>query len=357
MYSLSYNSLTEIKSCQSVSKLSGSSRYKHIGAELVKRKYSKSILEIAGNVYEKYLSALKTCDHWEMPYNPDAVELVEPHGYEVAANIRQYRRISDGLRASSGKTVRTYQLNKTKVRKKISAMCRLSQAVKFIAFYSISFPVNAPDDVLYKIFNSWLTNCRKRYGLKTYLWVAERQKNATLHFHLLTTNKMNIKEVNKAMAQAIGTEVSKKVISWGNSSAEKYNGVDVDSPQQPKKRQNENREQYRKRLSKRGLASKAQIIKWISGYLTKYLTKNNIEFKRLPWHCSRDISALFTSVVIADDDLHFYIEHLPDDADSYKIINKEDVTINIFLFSAPDALFRIIDYANDMIFDFINDDR
>lgn len=30
-------------------------------------------------------------------------------------------------------------------------------------------------------------------------------------------------------------------------------------------------------------------------YLEKYISKNDIEFYRLLWHCSRDVSRLFTS--------------------------------------------------------------
>lgn len=354
MHSLTYNSLTEIKNCHSVTKLSGSSRYRHLGQELIQNKYRNFPLEIGGNVYRKYLSALKFCDINNLKYDPEALKYYEPYGIEKSFDILQYRAVRDGLTQNSGKTARKYTLNKTKVRKKISAFARLKNSQKFIAFYSISFPANAPDNVLYKIFNSWLTNCRKRYGLTTYLWIAERQKNSTLHFHLLTSNKMNIKDVNTAMANTINNAVEQNQMTWGNSNKEKYNGVDVDSPQRPKKRQNENRKQYRHRLSKRNSVNKAQVIKWIAGYLTKYLTKNNIEFNRLPWHCSRDVSALFTSIVISDNDLKLYTEHLPDEADKYKIIDKDDVIIHLFLFDPPEIVLKILDEANQMVYDYMN---
>jgi hypothetical protein len=350
MYSLTYNSLTEIKTCQSVSKLTGSSKYRHIGTELIKRKHRQIPLEIGGNVYKKYLSALKFCDINQLPYNPEILKYYEPYGIEKAFDIIQYRNVSDGLRTSKGKTVRKYKLNKTKVRKKVSAMCRLDDSKNFLAFYSISFPVNAPDDVLYKIFNSWLTNCRKRYNLKTYLWVAERQGNNTLHFHMLTTNRMNIQEVNKAMAKSIDNEVRRGSLDWGNSSVEKYNGIDVDSPQHPKKRQNETRKQYRERLSKRNNVDKRQVIKWLSTYLTKYITKNDIEFNRLPWHCSRDVSALFTSIVISDSDIELYTEHLPDDAKNYKVIEKDGIIIYVFKFTPEEYLYHVLNWANNMIY-------
>jgi hypothetical protein len=39
-------------------------------------------------------------------------------------------------------------------------------------------------------------------GLSTYLWVAERQKNNTIHFHLLTNDFMEIRIVNEFMANS-----------------------------------------------------------------------------------------------------------------------------------------------------------
>ncbi len=94
---------------------------------------------------------------------------------------------------------KSYRLNKSKVKKKCHALSRLEKSKKFLAFYSISFPVGLPDENAYKIFNTWLTRCRRNSGLKTYLWVAERQKNGTVHFHLLTNDFMPIKQVNDYM--------------------------------------------------------------------------------------------------------------------------------------------------------------
>ena len=106
------------------------------------------------------------------------------------------------------KTKRTYKLNKSKVRKKCNALGRLEKSKKFLAFYSISFPNGLTDETGYKIYNTWLTRCRRDSGLKTYLWIAERQKNGTIHFHLLTNNFMPIKKVNGFMALLFGLRES-----------------------------------------------------------------------------------------------------------------------------------------------------
>lgn len=160
-----------------------------------------------------------------------------------------------------------YILNKKKVREKCAAFFGLRQSRKFLAFYSISFPQNFPDDAAFKCFNTVLTRLRKDCGLKSYLWVTERQKNGTIHFHMLTNNYMYVRKFNRYMAVAIETQIKKQGIEV-NYCMEKYNGVDV-------RHVNNNR-------------------KALNMYLTKYVSKNSVVFFRLPYHSSRDISELFT---------------------------------------------------------------
>jgi len=160
---------------------------------------------------------------------------------------------------------------------------------------------------------------------------------------------MNIQKVNKAMANAIDTEVKKGTCNWGSSDKYKYNGVDVESVQKPKKRQNETRAAYRYKLARRTNVDKREIYRWISAYLTKYVTKNDIEFEKLPWHCSRDISSLFTSIVISESDIEYYTKNLTDDVEEYKIYNNNNITIYIFLKEQSDLPYWYIDKINNII--------
>ena len=60
-------------------------------------------------------------------------------------------------------------------------------------------------------------------------------------------------------------------------------------------------------------------------YLTKYVAKNDIEFYRLPWHCSRDISRLFTSINFTgkeEEDKYFGV--LPYDSSNYTEVKKDE---------------------------------
>ena len=295
MYSLSYNSLAHVKNVSISSMLSGSSKYRLVGSDLELKQRYRSHHEIEGNIHSRYMSAIEACEAWRLPMNVELLRNGDEQMKYVANNIDAYRKLAKGLHHSAKKRRSTYRLNKTKVRNKLTALCRLEASKRFIAFYSVSFPSGCADSVIYRMFNKWLTNCRKRYNLRTYAWVAERQDNGTLHFHILTPNWMNVKAVNKAMATTINNEVLKGNATWSNSSVEKYNGVDVDSPQFPKKRQHENRDQYRKRKADAKKGDVRLRMKWIASYLVKYVTKSQEEFVHLPYHSSRDVSVLFIS--------------------------------------------------------------
>ena len=55
------------------------------------------------------------------------------------------------------KTKTPYSLRKGKIRNKILNFFNLNASKKFCAFFSISFPKAFPDELCYKIFNTWLT--------------------------------------------------------------------------------------------------------------------------------------------------------------------------------------------------------
>lgn len=228
------------------------------------------------------------------------------------------------------KEKRIYKLNKSKVKKKCYALSRLNKSKAFLAFYSISFPAKLSDQVCYKLFNIWLTRCRKASGLNTYLWVAERQKNGTIHFHLLTNDFMAIKIVNGFMAKALKTEkkIGNDVLKEVNT--EVYNGVDV-------KKVGNNR-------------------KSLIGYLIKYVAKNNIEFYRLPWHCSRDVSVLNTSTNFNEPDDKKYFDKLPRIGDIskiedlYRVKKTEKYNVAGFNFIPDDDLYDEVDSYNEAFY-------
>jgi hypothetical protein len=231
------------------------------------------------------------------------------------------------------------KLNKSKIKGKMSALFNLKCSAKFIAFYSVGFPANISDNEAFVCWNYWLTCLRKRFNLTNYVWVSERQKNGTLHYHMLTNNYMPIKSINRCMAIIINNRVLAGSVSWGNSSLEKYNGVDVDSVWGSK------------RHKKTGKAlNPVQLRQWIGAYLTKYVSKNNETFSHLCWHCSRSVSILFTSTLQLYEHRQSITNWLPTDVKKYYKVISDFNTTCVFLFTPHQIIYDKIKSYNDLIF-------
>lgn len=304
-YILSYSSISKYKK-RLTSQFGGSSRYHLVDGELIEKpssRYNPDKIRVVINRYEN--------DRVEVEAAEDAI--IESVNCDFVPK-------TNGTNQNYG-----YRLNKSKVRKRCFAFSRLKKSSKFFAFYTITFPVGLSDQSCYKYFNLWLTRCRKTAGLNSYLWVAGRQKNKTIHFHLLTNDYMGIKEVNGYMSKALTNGKKKETEeALNNIDPEKYNGIDV-------KKVGNTREK-------------------IVGYLSKYITKNDIEFYRLPWHCSRDVSRLFTSTNFQEEDSDRYFDQLPESSANYNIHESEYLNTGGFKFIPDTTVFEDIDSANEVVY-------
>lgn len=184
---------------------------------------------------------------------------------------------------------RMYGVNVAKLRAKAIAFALLQASQRFLAFYTVSFPAGLSDDCAYKIWNSCLTFCRAECRLRSYLWVAEYQKNGTIHYHMLTNDYMDVVKINRFVAGSIDYHVQRGAAVWGRSSLERYNGVDV------------------KPVFKRGarpeLRTSTVIVERVVRYLSKYVSKDLRCSAHRVWHCSRLVSALFVSCSLGAGDL------------------------------------------------------
>ena len=165
---------------------------------------------------------------------------IYPKSFIIKENKAEHEEKPQPKKEKTEEKIKTYKLRKTKIRNKILNFFSLNASKKFCAFYSISFPIEITDVVGYQVFNTWLTRCRKELGLKSYLWVAERQKNATLHFHLITNNFMHIRKANEFMRQCLRTQFDNGNLNCKLKVIEKYNGVDVDNLYHSKRKKNNN---------------------------------------------------------------------------------------------------------------------
>lgn len=206
-------------------------------------------------------------------------------------------------------THKTYKLNKKIISRKLMAFNYSQLANEKLNFFTISFPAQTSDDVAFRTLNTVLTRLRKGYQisdaatslllnfapsqtdkwykyvtslttskifqqLKNYIWISERQENGTIHFHIVTSETINVLIFNYFTAISLFNNLAKyqPALDISHLSREKYNGVDIAKTKQ----------------------SKSNVTN-VRKYLTKYITKNNSIFNRFCWHCSRAVSALFTT--------------------------------------------------------------
>lgn len=223
---------------------------------------------------------------WEVDINgvlrkkQELKKMIEATKKEPGKNTRLGKKLLNELPKGREKT---YTVNKTEVRARLFSFIACQPPdKKELYFFTVTFPLQTEDEVIYRLFNTWLTKLRTSGALKNYLWVAERQKNGTLHFHLAIPHRLSVKIANREMMVCICTAIKKGEISYNLHAAKRYNGVDI-------AKNRKNRKVTNFALGKRGRRS-------LTGYLTKYVTKNDSTFTHLAWHNSRGFSELFTGV-------------------------------------------------------------
>jgi len=187
-----------------------------------------------------------------------------------------------------------YQINIQLVKKRIWLLFLMNNVSPNLYFLTISFPLNLDDDIGYKCFNSWLTNMRQKAGLKNYLWVAERQGNGTVHFHIFICEYLNIKRANKAMKSSLETQYKNNHLTkLQHESCKNYNGVHLS------KGRNGKVQNLRKIKQKN---QRKAIVNYLAKYVTKGEDKNDQLHKHLAWYCSRSFSKLKMSYMITDEE-------------------------------------------------------
>lgn len=174
-----------------------------------------------------------------------------------------------------------YRVNKREVRQRLLGYINTQRGKKELYFWTVTFFKGTADDLCYKIFNIWLTALRKYRLLREYLWVAERQENGTIHFHIAIPHKMPVQRANAMMAGTLKTFARRGELSVSVYQCSRYNGVDIAKNRKTKRVTN-----FAVKKGSRAL----------SHYLTKYVTKNDTGFSHLAWHNSRGYSQLFTGV-------------------------------------------------------------
>lgn len=208
----------------------------------------------------------------------------EPSEKKKPALRRRPITLSVPIKTNSDTKVRkiaNYRINKKEVSHRIRGFLNQMKGEKLLYFWTISFPIHTTDNTAYLLLNKWLTRLRQEKMLRDYLWIAERQKNQTIHFHMVINQKMNVQKANRYMRASIMHSINKGEVQYDRLAATRYNGVDIAKDRKTRRVIN---------------FAKQNKQKSLSNYLTKYVTKNDGSFEHLAWHSSRGYSNLITAV-------------------------------------------------------------
>jgi len=188
---------------------------------------------------------------------------------------------------------RLYRVKKSLVRNRLLAYTNTKKGSKCLYFFTVTFPVGMPENMGYRVLNTWFTSLRKQRLLQEYLWVAERQKNGTIHFHIAVPTFMRVWHINGIMRKILlGYTVRKELpFSPAQFAKGRYNGVDIAGHKDAAGHKIPTNFAHKKKSGS------------LANYLTKYVTKNNETFEHLAWHNSRGFSQLFFSVALSKEQM------------------------------------------------------
>jgi hypothetical protein len=227
---------------------------------------------------------------------------------------------------------KSYKVNKLEVRQRILGMLHTKKGKKELYFWTVTFPQNISDDIAYRAFNTWLTTLRSKKMLREYIWVAERQQNGTVHFHIGIPHKMSVVAANRMMRIILTNFARRRIIESSVYLMKRYNGVDI-----AKNRKTGRVTNFAIKKGSRALAT----------YLTKYVTKNDSPFSHLAWHNSRGYSALFTGITLTTSEFIGL---------GWKdfVLHKSVISNEFFMFfpwrsEPPEPFLRHITQLNDLI--------
>jgi hypothetical protein len=174
-----------------------------------------------------------------------------------------------------------YKIDKKTVTHRIIGFVNAMQGKKRLHLWTITFYQGTPDDTCHHLFRKWLIRMSTDEKLRDYLWITERQKNGTLHFHIAVNQYLDIKRCNRYMRAAMMRSVEDGTAILDPEAIKKYNGVDIQKHKTTRRVTN---------------FAKKKAAKSLSNYLAKYVSKNDTTFPRLAWHNSRSYTNVITHV-------------------------------------------------------------
>jgi hypothetical protein len=191
----------------------------------------------------------------------------------------------------------TSKRTKDKIKEKMLALYRACSGKKGYRSHVVNFtlctltfvaPVDDRKGV--ECLNKFLTVLRDRYGKFAYIWVAERQGNGNIHFHMIADSRFPIGYINSLwVAQQYNCNIRNWESDYQLNEDHRTNFANLHTEGKYHLVQD-----YLNPVDIRNV----KTIDGVSCYLTNYVTMNTDSFDCSAWHCSRTVSKIFTNKII-----------------------------------------------------------
>lgn len=182
---------------------------------------------------------------------------------------------------------------RTKIKIKEKMMALYAANKNSFTLKTLTLIGDATDREAVQCLNKYLTALRKKYNQFNYVWVAEKQSNGRIHFHMICDRKFNIEHINSLwVLQQLNSGIDNEEarlqleLDWGLS----FRKLHMAGKKGWKMVQ-----QYLNPVD----IAKIKTIEGVSAYLTNYVTKNETKMSCQIWHCNRGVSRLFTKQLIS----------------------------------------------------------
>lgn len=193
---------------------------------------------------------------------------------------------------------------KEKIRDKILALYRACAGRKGFrydrvdfTFVTLTFVNKIDDQAAVNLLGKFFDAVKLKYGKFHYIWVAERQGNGNIHFHLLADKRFELSYCNALWIKQqkesgiVNYKSEQKIYKeTGKTFADMFRSKDYTGIQK-----------YLNPFD----AKTVKTIDGVSAYLTNYVTKNTDTFNCAAWHSSHTVSKLFTNALITKEIFDF----------------------------------------------------
>lgn len=175
--------------------------------------------------------------------------------------------------------------SKNKIKQKALGLFRAGRCKTFV---TLTFINKVDDRIAQKCLQDYIRNWRKDYGQQlNYIYVAERQRNGNVHFHILTSNKFfDIKKENNRWVR----------VQYNNGLKFFYKGQPVPRADIEAMIDQDYLSDILNPFDVNAVYDRHGVVNYVSRYVTK---KKNVDefFDFRPWGCSQRVSKLYTGIL------------------------------------------------------------